>query len=260
MVDADKTALLMPLRPARNRTTEVIERITGEIASGVLSPGARLPTEHQLMTAFSVSRTVVREAVSALKADGLVVTRQGAGAFVSSDGARVPFRIDPEGLSSIDDVIKLMELRLAVEVEAAGLAAERGSLGGVRAIERALVAVDRAIASGKSAIAEDFAFHQAIANATGNPNFREFLVFLGRHVIPRQSIRLSVPSTSAYLQHIQVEHRVIAAAIASHDAKRARRAMRAHLEKSLRRYSKVAEQVSKSVLQTAVNTKPARLV
>ena len=73
----------------------MIDRISNEIASGRLKPGARLPTEQEMMSAIGVSRTVVREAVSALKADGLVITRQGAGAFVALDRARVPFRIDP---------------------------------------------------------------------------------------------------------------------------------------------------------------------
>ena len=77
------------------------------------------------MRAMGVSRTVVREAVAALRAEGLVTTRQGSGAFVATDASRVPFRIDPEGLSSIGDVLEVMELRLAIEIEAAALAAER---------------------------------------------------------------------------------------------------------------------------------------
>ena len=115
---------MRPLRPARNLSGEVVERIAAEIRSGRLEPGARLPTEQELMAAMGVSRTVVREAVSALRAEGLVTTRQGSGAFVAADASRVPFRIDPEGLSSIGDVLDVMELRLAIEVEAAALAAE----------------------------------------------------------------------------------------------------------------------------------------
>ncbi len=183
---SDKTALLAPLKPQRNRTTEVSERIAALITSGRLQPGERLPTEAELMDAMGVSRTVVREAVAALKADGLIVTRQGAGAFVASDAARMPFRIDPDSLSSIDDVIAVMELRLAIEVEAAALAAERASPSAVKSIDKALTAIDRAIAAGESAVAEDFAFHQAIAKATGNTHFISFLTFLGVHVIPRQ--------------------------------------------------------------------------
>jgi GntR family transcriptional regulator, transcriptional repressor for pyruvate dehydrogenase complex len=244
---SDKHTLLAPLPPARNRTTDVIERISAEIADGRLAPGARLPTEHELMGAMGVSRTVVREAVSALRSEGLVITRQGSGAFVSSDAARVPFRIDTAALSSIGSVIKLLELRLAIEVEAAALAAERASATGLKAIERALTAIDRSIEKGDAAISEDFAFHQAVANATNNELFKQFLSFLGRHVIPRQSIRENTTSgddQTAYLTLLQKEHRDIAAAIRKRDARGARRAMRAHLENSLDRYRRIAGRAS----------------
>ncbi len=239
--------LLSPLRPARTRTADIIERLEAEINSGRMLPGNRLPTEQQLMEAMGVSRTVVREALAALKADGLIVIRQGAGAFVANDGTRVPFRIDPDGLGSVSDVVRLMELRLAVEVEAAGLAAERSTSANIRAIDRAVAAIDRAIKAGGAAIAEDFSFHQAIADATGNSNFREFLGFLGRHVIPRQSVRLSLPastSQASYLASIQAEHRQIFDAIADHDPKAARAAMRSHLNKSLKRYRHMADLAS----------------
>ena len=72
------------------------------------------------MARMGVSRTVVREAVAALRAEGLVITRQGAGAFVAADAGRMPFRIDPDGLGSIGDVLEVMELRLAIEVEGGG--------------------------------------------------------------------------------------------------------------------------------------------
>ena len=67
-----------------------MERIAGEIRSGRLAPGARLPTEQELMGAMGVSRTVVREAVAALRAEGLVTTRQGSGAFVAAEPAGCP--------------------------------------------------------------------------------------------------------------------------------------------------------------------------
>ena len=185
-------ALLRPLRPARNLTEEVIGRLKKEIgAAGRLAPGTRLPTEQELMAAMGVSRTVVREAVAALRADGLVTTRQGSGAYVAADVSRVPFRIDPEGLSSIEDVLEVMELRLAVEVEAAARAAERSTPRGLVPIGRTLRAIEAAIRKGEGAVSEDFAFHLAIAEASGNTRFAELLEFLGRHVIPRQSVRLA---------------------------------------------------------------------
>lgn len=240
--------LLKPLQPPRNRTSEVVDRIAAEIRSGRLEPGARLPTEQELMAAMGVSRTVVREAVAALRAEGLVVTRQGLGAFVAVDASRVAFRIASEsspGSDSIGDIVRVLELRLAVEVEAAALAAERATAVQVRQIQAALKAIDMAIGRGDSAVTEDFAFHRAIADATGNNHFSEFLDFLGRHVIPRQALRASrgTPEDQrAYLQRIQKDHARVADAIAARDVPEARRAMRTHLLKSLERYRNLAGQ------------------
>lgn len=238
--------LLKPLNPSRNLADEVVERIAGEIRSGRLAAGARLPTELELMTAMGVSRTVVREAVAALRAEGLVVTRQGSGAFVSKEPDRAAFRIagGSKGTpNSIGDVVNIVELRLAVEVEAAALAAERASPSELRRIEATLVAIDKAIARGGAAIAEDFAFHRAIAEATGNPHYASFLDFLGRHFIPRQTIRAAESSRSeqlSYLERIQKDHARVAEAIRSRNPNEARKAMRAHLTKSLERYRKLA--------------------
>ena len=243
-LEADKLTLLRPLRPARNLTDEVVTRIAGEIRSGRLGAGARLPTEQELMSAMGVSRTVVREAVAALRAEGLVTTRQGSGAFVAVDGSRVPFRIDPEGLSSIADVLDVMELRLAIEVEAAALAAGRITAERLVPIGQALSAFDAAVGRGEAAITEDFAFHRAVAEATGNPRFAELLEYLGRHVIPRQSIRVSVSTPQEqrqYLMRIQKEHARIHEAIRDRHSAEARKAMRTHLTRSLQRYRRLAE-------------------
>jgi DNA-binding FadR family transcriptional regulator len=235
--------MLRPLGPPRNRTGEVVERLAAEIASGRIAPGARLPTEQELTAALGVSRTVVREAVAALRAEGLVETRQGVGAFVVRDVQRRPFRIDPDELRSIAEVVQVMELRTGVEVEAAGIAAERATAGARGRIAKAIAAIDAALARGEAAIDEDFAFHQAIAVATGNPHFTRFLEFLGRFLIPRQSVRIALkagPDQRAYLQRIQAEHRAIAQAIAAGDVSSARRAMRRHLLGSRQRYQRLA--------------------
>jgi GntR family transcriptional repressor for pyruvate dehydrogenase complex len=241
---SDTRGLSRPLR-ARNLTDEVVERLAGQIRKGRFAPGARLPTEQALMTAMGVSRTVVREAVAALRADGLVTTRQGSGAFVAGDSSRVPFRIDPEGLSSIGDVLEVMELRLAIEVEAAALAAARITPARLIPIRRALRSIETVLAKGGGAVKEDFAFHQAIARASGNTRIAELLELLGHHVIPRQSVRMAqMASASAqrlYLTRIQEEHGRIFQAICDADAAEARRAMRAHLTRSLARYRRLAE-------------------
>lgn len=241
---SDKLALLRRLRPVRNLTLEVVEQIAGEVRSGRLTPGTRLPTEHELMAALGVSRTVVREAVAALRAEGLVISRQGAGVFVA-DQSRAPFRISLEGLNSIEDVLQVMELRLAIEVEAAALAADRATPERTAAVEEALGAIDAAIETGEHAVNEDFAFHRAVAAASGNPKFHRLLEFLGRHIIPRQSIRIELSTADEqrqYLERIQSEHRRIVNALRIGDAAAARRAMRTHLTRSLSRYRRLAEQ------------------
>ena len=241
---AATASLLSPLRPARNLAEEVVARIAREIRGGRLAPGTRLPTEQRLMQALGVSRTVVREAVAALRAEGLVTTRQGSGAFVAADSSRVAFRIDPDGLSSIDDVLEVMELRLAIEVEAAALAAARATAESLAPIGKALRALDVAIAAGDSAVGEDFAFHRAIAAASGNPRIAELLAFLGGHVIPRQSIRVAMTMPNEqrkYLLGIQKEHQRIYAAIGAGQPAEARKAMRTHLSRSLARYRRLAE-------------------
>jgi DNA-binding FadR family transcriptional regulator len=238
-----RLSLLGPLPRAPSRASELTDRLANEILTRRVEPGARLPTEQSMMAAFGVSRTVVREAVAALRAEGLVETRQGVGAFVSRDARRRPFRIDPRAAQSIADVLDVMELRIGVEVEAAGLAAERATAATRNRLTRTLSAFDAAIERGESAIEEDFRFHQAIAEAARNPQFSRFLEFLGHFLIPRQSIRVGLQRSAdlrVYLERIQGEHRRIYDAIRAGDATAARRAMHRHLMGSRRRYERFA--------------------
>ncbi len=231
------------LTPPTNLTDELVRRLAAEIENGKLQPGAKLPTEHEIMASTGVSRTVVREAISALRARGLIVTRQGSGAFVSPEVQRRPFRIDPDELASLAEVLRIMELRISVEVEAAGLAAERRTTAQLAEIGRRLKAVERAVERGESAIDADFAFHKAIFDAVDNPHFPRFLEFLGRYIIPRQSVRWpsgSDDGQKAYLERIQEEHAAIHAAIRAREPDRAREAARLHLVNSMTRYRQLS--------------------
>src|ERR1700734_141769 len=235
--------LLRPLDAPKSLSSEVVDRLAEQIMSGKLPAGAKLPSEQEMMRGMGVSRTVVREAVSALRARGLVVTRQGAGAFVDHDTSRQPYVIDPDGLGSLDSVLDILELRMAVESEAAAIASERASAVQIKAIREAQRVFIRAISSGERGIKEDFAFHQSIALATQNNRFAEFLEFLGRLIIPRQSIRSSEgnpESLRKYLGQIEKEHEAIFHAIAARLPKKAREAMRGHLLKSRERYRELA--------------------
>ena len=234
---------LGPLPAPRSLTHALIERLTSEITSGKLATGARLPTEQELIAATGVSRTVVREAVAALRAEGLVTTRQGVGAFVADSR---PFRINGDELHSLREVIEIMELRTGIEVEAAGLAAERASAGHLAQIAESYRAIDQAIRRGESAVDQDFALHCRIADATENPQFVRFLGYLGRFIIPRQTVRMTAGSPQerqAYLYRIQKEHDEIVQAIRAHAVAAARAAMRRHLLSSRKRYQKLAAEL-----------------
>jgi DNA-binding FadR family transcriptional regulator len=242
-----RSRLLRPVETPKSLTAEVVDRLAEQIISGKLPVGAKLPSETEMMRGMGVSRTVVREAVAALRARGLVITRQGAGAFVDRDAGRQPYAIDPEGLGSLDSVLDILELRMAVESEAAAIASERATAAQIKAIGEAHRVFSRALTNGERAIKEDFAFHQAIALATQNTRFVEFLDFLGRLIIPRQSIRSFEGNREGprqYLARIEREHEAIFQAIGSHAPKKAREAMRGHLVKSRERYRELASRTS----------------
>jgi GntR family transcriptional regulator, transcriptional repressor for pyruvate dehydrogenase complex len=237
-----------PIEAPRGLAFELVQRMTTDITSGKLAPGTRLPTEQEMIAATGVSRTVVREAVAALRAEGLVVTRQGVGTIVA-DGAGRPFRLDLDNERSLLEVLQVAELRTGVEIEAAGLAAERGSTSAMRKIDDSFKAIERAIARGEDAIDQDFAFHCSIAEATGNPQFRRFLDFLGRFIIPRQTIRAEAGTTDSrrtYLERLQKEHREICEAIRKREISEARAAMRRHLLHSRKRYQQLAEHLERT--------------
>jgi DNA-binding FadR family transcriptional regulator len=231
------------LGPALNRTQELTKRLAAAILNGRLQPGARLPTEKELTLATGVSRAVVREAVAALRADGLVITHQGRGAFVSANVECRPFRIDSEKVRSAQDVLQILELRTGLEIEASGLAAERRTNDDLRQIEAALRSIKADIEAGGNAVDADFRFHLTILRSAHNRHFPKFLEFLGNFIIPRQRIDLTSDSETErgrYLRKIQVEHIAICDAIRRQDIKAARKAARLHLFNALRRYEEIA--------------------
>lgn len=197
-----------------------------------------MPSEAKLTEEHAVSRTVVREAIAALRADGLVEPRQGSGVYVldPKDEPEAPFTsVDLGRLSS---VIELLELRTAVEVEAAALAAVRCSPSDEESIIDCLNEVTRANSAQESSSEADFALHQAIAQATQNPRFVEFLAMLGPSAIPRRALDGSRnrPYPQSYVDRINAEHDQIVTAILNRDAEAARTAMRQHLQDSQHRY------------------------
>ena len=117
--------------------------------------------------------------------------------------------------------------------------------------------IEDAIGRDESAVDEDFSFHCSIAEATGNAQFKRFLDYLGRFIIPRQSIRKTltpVGDQRAYLKRIQNEHMEILDAIRAGASAAARAAMRRHLVDSRKRYQKLVAEIGDGPAATAASS------
>jgi DNA-binding FadR family transcriptional regulator len=231
-------------RRPRSLAHDVVDTLAGRIREGSLPPGEKLPTEAAVMEEFGVSRTVVREAISRLQAAGLVETRHGVGTFVVGLGEPTTFRISPEQLGTLQDVIAVLELRIGVETESAALAAARRSEENLHALRHALQAFTSAVQEGRDAVGPDFQFHLEIARATQNHHFVELMTTLGGMMIPRARLEPTGPLTperEAYLRRVNAEHENIVDAIARQDPEAARAAMRTHLANSRERRRRAAE-------------------
>lgn len=229
-----------PITRRRPRTLalELVDSLGDRIRAGQLQAGDKLPTEAAIMGEFEVSRTVVREAISKLQAAGLVETRHGIGTFVIGPGDGPSFKISPEQFSTLQDVIAVLELRIGLETEAAGLAALRRSEANLAALRNALDAVITAVEAGQDSVAADFQFHLEIARATQNSHFTDLMATLGAQIIPRARLEPTADMSAerlAYMRRVNTEHENILDAIANQDAESARAAMRTHLSNSRER-------------------------
>lgn len=219
-----------------NLVRRLSERLREAVVSGEFKAGDKLPSEAQLTSVHGVSRTVVREAIAALRSEGLVKARQGAGVFVVELAEPEPAPFKNIDYARISSVLEMLELRTAVESEAASLAALRRSPQQEETILTCLNAVLAATEHGQSSVDADFALHLAIADASNNPRFREFLVMIGNSVIPRHALGMTPEASADYLARLGNEHNQIVDAISAGDRDGAREAMRRHLEGSQARY------------------------
>ncbi|MDW5442057.1 FadR/GntR family transcriptional regulator [Polaromonas sp. SM01] len=229
------------MRRPRGLVTEIVESLAASIKEGQLQPGDKLPTEAEIMVRFDVSRTVVRESISKLQASGLVETRHGIGTFVIQHRESGNFRIAAADFATVADVISVLELRISLETEAAGLAAQRRSTENLEAMAKALRAFQDSIHADSDAVPPDFQFHMEVARATGNRHFADLMTYLGTMIIPRT--RVNTPQSAPegrlnYLQRVNGEHENIYNAIRNQDAEAARAAMRTHLSNSRERLRK----------------------
>jgi GntR family transcriptional repressor for pyruvate dehydrogenase complex len=223
-------------------STVVSESLLARIRSGELPPGAQLPTESELCESYAVSRTVVREAIARLRSEGLVIPRQGKGVFVS-EAPLASFSIPASDLEALPQTIALLELRLAVEVESAGLCALRRSDAEAAAIRAEMERTDSARPDPDATrVHYDYDFHLSIAKASGNEQISGFLGYLRGQIAPRLALGylLAARAKDDYFDRIHREHEAIVTAIEAQDDVAARAAMRVHLSNSLERLRALA--------------------
>lgn len=235
----DLTDLRVERKPKLSE--HVVQSLRTQIVGGDFAVGEKLPTETRMTEIFGVSRTVVREAIATLAADGLVEPRHGAGVFVLDHPTRKIGAISADMGNKISQAINVLEVRMGIEIESAGLAAQRRNPSQEARIQEAFFEFERLLHQGEPTGKADFAFHREIAAATSNPFYVEILDALGDRTIPcdRSSPWYSVEVLSQeYLTGLQREHLRILQAISAGNPDAARDAMRAHLAAAQDRYRK----------------------
>jgi GntR family transcriptional regulator, transcriptional repressor for pyruvate dehydrogenase complex len=223
-----------PVEQSSRFADRIYEQILEQIVSGQCAIGDRLPSEDQLAKGHSVSRPVIREALSRLHADGVVVTRRGAGTFVQRQPGREFLRLAPIG--GIADLMRCFEFRIALEGEAAYLAAQRRTEEHLVAINEAFERLNE-VTDAELGVKEDIELHVAIARASRNQLFVQTLDALAVHVFNGMNITRNISLMRSQKRRLLVleEHRRIVDAIRASDDELARTAMRAHIDNSRHR-------------------------
>jgi len=224
----------MEIKPIKSRkTTEIIlEQIKDFIIKGHLNVGDKLPTEMELAEKFQVSRTSVREALSALSLTGILEVRQGEGIFVK----KAPSNAIIEPLSFImllekDQIQNILEVRKALEIETAALAAQRRDEQDIGRLKSLIEAMEKDLPQAKNSDKIDLEFHLALAKACKNPLMDRLMNTVQGTISENLHITRTLWLNSGSTQRLYEEHKEIYLAVANRDAERARQVMYEHLSK-----------------------------
>ena len=214
----------------RSLSDKVTEQITEAIISRQVRPGERLPSERELGARFNVSRTVIREAVRSLVARGLVRVTSGRGVEVSEVGSgnvAASMKLLVRGYEGLD-YEKVNEVRSAVEVQTAGLAARRARPEDLEQLRQLCDAHQASLDQGDAVAASefDFQFHHQLTRASGN----ELLIAMLYSI---SDVLREVRHQAMVQPHVSEDglkaHRRILKAVSAGDPKAARDAMARHL-------------------------------
>ncbi|NLI91176.1 MAG: FadR family transcriptional regulator [Peptococcaceae bacterium] len=232
----------MEIKPIRNkRTTEIIlDQIKDFMKQGHLKPGDKLPTEMELSERFEVSRTSVREALSALSLTGILEIRQGEGIFVKRSSSNAVI----EPLSFIfllekDQLQNILEVRKALEIEAADLAAQRRENEDLESLRALVEEMERDLPEAIHSERIDLAFHLALAKASKNPLLDRLMNTVQETMSETLHVTRALWLNSGSTQRLFEEHREIYLAVAARDNETARHLMYEHLVKVERELKRI---------------------
>lgn len=207
----------------------VATRLREFIDAEKLQPGDRLLPERDLAERLGVSRTSVRQALTALRVMGLVEVRPGAGAYLRRPPADLVPSLAAEVANAELDHPMIWEVREAVEVQAARLAARRREDSDLVAMHDALAAMSQSIADGGEGIDGDRLFHRALVNAAHNDLLTRLFDDLGDVIDRTSQVSLTLPGRAPRSLRA---HQEILEAVESRGEERAVEAMRRHIAES----------------------------
>lgn len=222
-----------PVAPETRLYRQVADKIEAMIVHDAIPVGERLPSERDLATRLEVSRASLREALIALELAGIVEVRGGSGVYVSGKAGQASALAEAG-----PGPFEVLSARRIIEIEVAAIAARVATDGAIDAILRAVEEMERHHDEYGTNEQLDRNFHLAIANATGNSALVGVMNYLwnqrGRlwHKLKEHF------QTEELRKETLADHRQIFQAIASHDPQGARQAMRAHLERVTRTFSR----------------------
>lgn len=243
--ESHREGMAAPAAPARvsRLSDRVADQMLAAIVDRRLKPGSRLPSERELGLQFGVSRTVVREAIRLLAAKGVIAVRPGSGATVAEVDPSLIAESMSLFLRNVDiPYQKVHEVREMIEVQVAGLAAERGTPGQIAdltALHQRMVALTEAEELEALAVT-DVAFHHQLARMTTNELHLLMLGSIGDVLleIRRQTVANRADSFAAIEAHRRILERV-----AARDAAGARAAMQAHLAEAFEEWVRLGRPV-----------------
>ena len=231
---------------ARIKTQKIYEQIADQlqerIEQGGWRSGDKLPSTKELSEQFQVGRSTMREALSALKAKGLIEIRQGEGCFVRE---LTPQELELPGLllPGRESVLELLEARKALEIANSAIAAVKHTEADLQAFEELLSSMKAHLGDEAEGEAADIRFHKLLAEATHNSIMVRLLDSISSQMETaiRETRRLQLYSNAEVSHRLWDEHQAIYNAVAKRDPLGAEQAMRTHLdhvEQVLRAYIK----------------------